>query len=210
MRPILICSTALITLGAALACASATAQNQPPMQRSTPATNAAQTQTPEPAGQTGAARAGSSKTGMLQQNQALGLLSVINKAEINAGQLAAKQATGASAKNYAQLMIKEHTDNEAKLMAWKPDMSSAPAKAKMAEAKAEAAALAKKQGRDFDMAYLQAMVMDHEKALKALDSKIIPAATDPAVVAFLKETRTHVAAHLQQAQALVTSGGKSN
>lgn len=210
MRPTLLCSTTAVILGAALACGSAAAQTQPPMQRSTPATSAAETQNPEPAAQTGAARAASNKTGMLQQNQALGLLSVINKAEINAGQMAAKQATGAPAKGYAQMMIKEHTDNEAKLMAWKPDMSSAPAKAKMTEAKAEAAALAKKQGRDFDLAYLQAMVMDHEKALKALDTKIIPAATDPAVVAFLKETRAHVAAHLQQAKALVASGGKAN
>lgn len=138
----------------------------------------------------------------IEQSQALGLLSVINQAEINAGQLAASRAAGADTKRYGQFMVKEHTDNQAKLNKWPADTSSPLAQAKAEEAKAEAAALGALRGADFDAAYLKAMVMDHRKALAALDGTLIPAAEDPAVEAFLKETRTHVAAHLKQAEML--------
>lgn len=150
------------------------------------------------------------KPATLSQSQALGLLSTINQAEIGAGHLAASRASGSGTKQYAQLMIKEHTENDAKLKPWKPDVSSPAAKAKAAEAKTEAARLSTLNGSAFDMAYLKSMVADHRKALQTLDTQVIPAATDPAVAAFLKDTRVHVAAHLNQAEALHSNAGKAN
>ena len=138
----------------------------------------------------------------LGQRQALGVLSAINQAEINAGQLALSRAQQAATRQYAQTMVKEHSDNQQKLAAWQPDTTSAPAQAKAVEAQAEAAALARQQGAAFDAAYLQAMVADHRKALDTLDRVILPAASSADVRAFLKETRGHVANHLAQAQRL--------
>ena len=47
------------------------------------------------------------------------------------------------------------------------------------------------------------MVRDHQSALQILDSTLLPATRDPAVIAFLKTTRSHVQDHLQQAQQLL-------
>lgn len=155
-----------------------------------------------PSPSSSAASTANAPSGELRQQQALGVLSAINQAEINAGQLALSRAQTEPARQYAQAMIRSHTENEKMLAAWKPDRSSAPAQAKTAEAKAEAAALARHQGAAFDSAYLQAMVKDHRKALQTLDDSLLPAATDAEVRAFLQKTRGHVADHLAQAERL--------
>lgn len=147
--------------------------------------------------------------GMLNQSQALGVLSVINRAEINAGQMASAKGQGAETKRYGQAMVKAHTENDAKLKQWRPAPSSPQAQQMDAHAKTEAAKLSSLQGAAFDTAYINAMVMDHRKALDTLDTMIVPAAKDAAVVAFLKETRMHVADHLKQAQALQGAMGKT-
>lgn len=141
------------------------------------------------------------QAGMLDQSQSLGVLSAINRAEITAGQMASTKGQGAETKRYGQAMVKAHTENDAKLKQWRPAPS--PQAQQMTDhAKAEAAKLSALQGAEFDAAYINAMVMDHRKALDTLDTMLIPAAKDAAAVAFLKETRMHVADHLKQAQAL--------
>ena len=155
-----------------------------------------------PAPSSSAASTANAPSGELRQQQALGVRSAINQAEINAGQLALSPAPTEPARQYAQTMIRAHTENEKMLAAWKPDRSSAPAQARTTEAKAEAAALARHQGAAFDSAYLQAMVKDHRKALQTLDDSLLPAATDAQVRAFLQQTRGHVADHLAQAERL--------
>lgn len=191
MRTMLPTSLGLVLLGAAALPANAQAPVQPTTAPSATAPDA--------------------RKAMLGQDEALGMLSVINQAEINAGKLAASRAESAEVKEYAQAMVKEHTDNQAKLKQWKADAEHPAAKAKMEEAKAEAARLSALKGAAFDTAYIKAMVTDHRKALMALDEKLIPAAKDAPVKAFLQDTRTHVAAHLKQAEALqagAAPGGK--
>lgn len=182
MRTTIATSLALILLGSAALVAQAQAPVQP-------------TTAPSPT-------APVAKKVMLEQDDALGILSVINQAEINAGKLATTRAESAGVKKYAQAMIKEHSDNQAKLTQWNADANHPAAKAKTEEAKAEAARLSALTGAAFDAAYIKAMVADHRKALMALDEKLIPAAKDAPVKAFLQDTRTHVAAHLKQAEAL--------
>ncbi|AWH18440.1 hypothetical protein C1922_14610 [Stenotrophomonas sp. ZAC14D2_NAIMI4_7] len=137
------------------------------------------------------------------QASALGLLSAVNNGEINTGQLALSQATDARTKRYAQHMIDEHTKNNSKLGVWPVDARSAPAQAKTAEAERTLVVLKQAKGPTFDGAYLKTMVRDHQSALQILDSTLLPATRDPAVIAFLKTTRSHVQDHLQQAQQLL-------
>lgn len=176
-------------LGAALALPTlAGAQSQP-----TPSTSA--TEQPQQLRQSRGADSA--------QASALGVLSAINTGEINAGRLAVTQASDARTQRYAQHMIDEHTDNNLKLARWEADVMAPPAKAKAAEATRTLAMLQQAKGAAFDGAYLKTMVRDHQAALRALDSSLIPAAHDAAVSDFLKTTRTHVADHLQQAQQLL-------
>ncbi|EGD10090.1 hypothetical protein XVE_1572 [Xanthomonas vesicatoria ATCC 35937] len=136
------------------------------------------------------------------ERAALGTLSAINVGEINAANLALQKQVQGGVRDYAMRMVKEHTDNNQKLEKWQPNTSAADAKAQMAKAKTEAAALQKLDGTAFETAYVTAMVKDHTDALAALDKKLIPAAKTPDVLAHLQTTRHHVADHLAAAKAL--------
>ncbi|WP_295945048.1 DUF4142 domain-containing protein [uncultured Xanthomonas sp.] len=172
------------------------------MQQQTPSTSAAQTST----GMQGAQGA---RASALDEKQALGVLSAINTSEINAGNLALQKQVKGPVRDYAMLMVKEHSDNNAKIAPWGPDAKAAPAQQQMQKAKAEAGKLQALDGDRFEQAYVMAMVKDHQAALQMLDSTLIPAAKTPDVAAHLRTTRTHVAEHLAKAQQLQSAGAPS-
>ncbi|KAB7774084.1 DUF4142 domain-containing protein [Xanthomonas sp. LMG 12462] len=172
------------------------------MQQQTPSTSAAQTST----GMQGAQGA---RASALNEKQALGVLSAINTSEVNAGNLALQKQVKGPVRDYAMLMVKEHSDNNAKIAPWGPDAKAAPAQQQMQQAKAEAGKLQALDGDRFEQAYVMAMVKDHQAALQMLDSTLIPAAKTPDVAAHLRTTRTHVAEHLAKAQQLQSAGAPS-
>lgn len=141
------------------------------------------------------------------QTQALGVLSAINQSEIAAGQLAEKKIASGPVRDYAARMVKEHSENDRKAQAWSPDRDAPAAKAQAAKGKQELARLSGLEDDAFRNAYVKAMVKDHTEALDALDHKLIPAAKDAQVRAFLQETRAHVAAHLAAAKQLLADDG---
>ncbi|MFN7117887.1 MAG: DUF4142 domain-containing protein [Saprospiraceae bacterium] len=57
-------------------------------------------------------------------------------------------------------------------------------------------------GKDFERAYMDAMVRDHQEALNMLDNQLIPAAQNEALRNHLTETRQHVSMHLERARAI--------
>lgn len=174
----------------ALAIATAHAQTTAPARTPDPA--------PRPAGAPAAKPS---------QAQALGVLSAINQSEIAAGQLAEKKIASGPVRDYAARMVKEHSDNDRKAQAWSPDRDAPAAKAQAAKGKQELARLSGLEDDAFRNAYVKAMVKDHTEALDALDHKLIPAAKDAQVRAFLQETRAHVAAHLAAAKQLLADDG---
>ncbi|WP_295927276.1 DUF4142 domain-containing protein [uncultured Xanthomonas sp.] len=172
------------------------------MQQQTPSTSAAQTST----GMQGAQGA---RASALNEKQALGVLSAINTSEINAGNLALQKQVKGPVRDYAMLMVKEHSDNNAKIAPWGPDAKAASAQQQIQKAKVEAGKLQAMDGDRFEQAYVMAMVKDHQAALQMLDSTLIPAAKTPDVAAHLRTTRTHVAEHLAKAQQLQSAGAPS-
>lgn len=168
------------------------------------AAGTAQAQTPPDQPQTSSPTRVATKapTSALTQAQALGVLSAVNQAEIGAGQLAERKVANGPVRDYAARMVKEHGDNDRKLQAWKPDRTSPLAAAQAQKGKQELAKLSPLEEDAFRKAYIEAMIKDHTAALDTLDHKLIPAAQDAQVRAFLQETRTHVAAHLEAAKRL--------
>jgi len=72
----------------------------------------------------------------------------------------------------------------------------------------EASKLSKLQGQDFDRAYMDYMVKDHEKDVKEFN-KMAQNAKDPDVKAFAQQTAPTLEEHLQMAQnADAAVGGK--
>ena len=61
------------------------------------------------------------------------------------------------------------------------------------------------QGKQFDTAYVNAMVSGHQFALNLIDQKLMQTAQSPEMKKFMMETRATVAMHLACAQKLQKS-----
>jgi putative membrane protein len=128
-------------------------------------------------------------------------------AEISAGQLASSKATNADVKAFAQHMVEDHTKANAELKTLadskKVEVPSEPSTV----AKGKAKLLESKSGGDFDKAYVDAMVKDHDKAVKAF-AKSANEAEDADVKAFAAKTLPTLEGHLKMAQDLQAKIGK--
>jgi putative membrane protein len=136
---------------------------------------------------------------------AIAMVMAVNEHEIEAATIAQGKDIGDAAMGYAEKMAVEHGRNQekAQALAGAGPVGSAELTA-LKEAKAASRAqLARLDGTAFEDAYIDAMVKDHEEVLLKLDQQWIPAAADPAVLSHLKETREHVAQHLDEARAIL-------
>lgn len=105
----------------------------------------------------------------------------VNTMEIDLGNTAMRRAGGQAVKSYGEMLVKDHTESNNKLVAlakragetiprYKPD--TAIEKQQHAAAKRNAAELEKLSGAAFDREYLRMMVSGHERELAKIDVKI--------------------------------------
>ncbi|MBN6152242.1 DUF4142 domain-containing protein [Xanthomonas sp. AmX2] len=132
----------------------------------------------------------------------LGVLNAINNHEIDSGRLAVEKKVDTPVRDYAEMMIKEHSANKQATDKLMPDSDDAKVSAQLKKSEAELRSLRGLDGAAFQKAYVQAMVKGHQEALTLLDDQLIPSAKTNAVVAHLKMTREHVAQHLEAAKKL--------
>jgi putative membrane protein len=132
--------------------------------------------------------------------ETVGLLSVINQNEINSSQSAVNQARNAQVKEFANMMVREHSDNLTQTQALGITASENNDAQKMREkGQKEVEKLGSKDIEDFDKAYMKNMVKDHEEALKVIDKKIASTQNDQ-LKSHLMKTREHVSNHLNEAK----------
>ena len=141
----------------------------------------------------------------LTDGQIVGIVQLVNQAEINNGKQASSRATSVAVKSYARMMVTDHeqmhkdTDKLADNLKISEDDS--PAKQKYSKAAdVELDSLKSFKGAAYDKAYIDAAVSDHQEVLNALDKELIPGAVNPSLKAALQTARGKVAAHLQKAQ----------
>lgn len=137
----------------------------------------------------------------------------LNKMEIDINKEAAKKATSQGAKDYANMLVKDHTENDKSLMDLaKKTKQTIPAekpasdveKQEKAEDKKMAAKLKTMKGADFESQYLQMMVAGHEKELAKIDANI--AKVENAELAdALKATKPVLQHHADEAKKLQTN-----
>jgi putative membrane protein len=78
-----------------------------------------------------------------------------------------------------------------------------PALAAMkAKSKAKREELSALPADAFERAFINAMVQDHTEVLAKIDNELLPNATDAEVARHLRDTRTHIAKHLEHAKKL--------
>lgn len=122
-------------------------------------------------------------------------------AEVELGKLAASKATNAEVKQFAQMMVSDHTkaNAELKTLAAKknvvlPTEMSSSHKSTMED-------LNKLTGAEFDKAYVDAMVEDHEDDVELFQDKSEDS-SDPDVKAFATKTLPTLKKHLDTIKAI--------
>lgn len=130
-----------------------------------------------------------------------------NQIDIDAGQLAASQATSEDVKTFARLMVTDHTgvnkaatDLAAKLKVTPQDNPTS--QSLKADGDKSLANLKTLKGAAFDKAYIDREAAYHQQVIDALDKTLIPGATNSELKALLVKVRPAFVAHLEHAKRL--------
>lgn len=142
----------------------------------------------------------------------------VNKGEVDQAKLAVRKAKDAQVKAFAQEMITQHGQllNSDKRMLSAQNITPEPnAAVNQLESQAQSSlsSLSSKTGSDFDKAYIDLQVQEHQQVLNTLDNEILPAARNATFKQDLQTMRNHVQMHLQRAQAIqsrLQGGGTGN
>jgi putative membrane protein len=136
-----------------------------------------------------------------------------NQVDIDAGKLAASQASSAEVKAFGKQMVTDHTgvnkaaaDLAAKLKVTPQDNPTSQSLKTGGEK--NIANLKKLQGAAFDKAYVDNEVTYHQQVIDALDKTLIPSATNAELKALLVKVRPAFVAHLEHAKKIQASLGK--
>ena len=139
----------------------------------------------------------------LADPQIAAITAAANSAEIEQGRLARDKARDPRVRDFAAMMVDHH--GEAQRDQQKLSVEPAPnAESKRMQADANDAlkSLKEKQGKEFDRAYLQLQINEHRKVLRALNDRLLPAAKDSRLEAYLENIKPKVESHLAQAERL--------
>lgn len=140
--------------------------------------------------------------GATDDSLALGLLAAVNEHEIAAGQQAESKKVSAPVLAYAQMMIKQHGENLTQTKALGTLASTPEVQAMKDKGKSDLDALGQKNGKDYEAAYIDAMVDGHIEALGLIDGRLLSLASVGPVKEHLIATRGHVVTHLEEAKKL--------
>ena len=140
--------------------------------------------------------------GVLTQGQAVAMVEAVDKHEIAAAEQAKGKKVTLDVANYADMLHREHSKNLEAGQKLGVSESSPEIAAMEEKGRADLAGLDGKSGRDYEKAYVDAMVKGHQEALSLIDTRLLPAATDENVRTFLNTSGDHVAMHLERGKAL--------
>lgn len=143
-------------------------------------------------------------TNKYSEGEALAWLMTVNKNEIAAGKLALSKKMDIKVKKYAELMVKEHTENLKQTQQLSAALNIKPIYSESVNdlkenGKNELETLKPLTGIDFMKAYINAMVKGHQEVLNRLDQYISSNDTSIKLESHLKETKGHVETHLEKA-----------
>ena len=137
-----------------------------------------------------------------------------NQVDVDAGTLAAENASNADVRTFAKTMVTDHTavnraavDLATRLQVTPQDNPTS--QALKAGGDKNIAALKKLKGKAFDKAYIDQEVAYHQQVLDALDKVLIPGASNAELKALLVKVRPAFAAHLDHAKHQQTAFGKN-
>jgi putative membrane protein len=124
-----------------------------------------------------------------------------NDGEILTSEPALEKATAPAVRDFAQLMVHDHTAANEQLRHVGVEPQENDLSRQLTGSAAETVqALATYSGAQYDRAYMDAQIAMHRYTLNALDNTLIPAARRRHLINTLKQIRETVASHLEQAE----------
>jgi putative membrane protein len=153
--------------------------------------------------------------GALTEPAIFGALSAANAHEIEISQLALEKSKNKDVKKFAKMMVDHHTkmqaegDKAAGKLSITPE-DTADVKTLKDDSRTALERLRGLDGKEFDSAWADQMVQDHEKVLTMIDNQILPAASaNDDIQKLVKGARPKIESHLAQARKLSTKLGGS-
>lgn len=136
-----------------------------------------------------------------------------NQVDIDAGQLAATRAEAPEVKEFARLMVTDHTSVNEAATALVTELNVTPEKSATSDSLQKGgddtqAQLKTLEGSAFDRAYIDNEVAYHQTVIDALDQTLIPNASNAQLKALLVKVRPAFVAHLEHARQLQAKLGK--
>jgi putative membrane protein len=133
-----------------------------------------------------------------------------NQVDIDAGKLATSSAKSKDVKEFAQLMITDHTAVNGSAVALVTKLNVTPEDNETSQSLKKGgddnlANLRKLHGDQFDRAYVDHEVVYHQAVLDALDKTLVPNAKNAELKALLVKTRPAFVAHLDHAKGIQAS-----
>lgn len=119
--------------------------------------------------------------------------------EIQAGNLAQQMGMAKDVKDYGAMMVKDHTEAADKLKALAASKNITLPTTLSPDAQKTVDDLQKKQGKDFDKAYIDQMISDHKKVISAFEDES-KNGSDADIRAFADNTLHTLRHHLDEAE----------
>lgn len=141
------------------------------------------------------------------ERASLASIAAIDKDEILLSILASNKKPNSGVADFAKMMIDQHGSNLTQILEMASSLNAFPliggnAEKLKEQGTKEMMALAGLQGKEFDTAYVDAMVKGHEGALNLIDQHLIKTAKSEEVKKFLTDTKVAVEHHLEEAKKL--------
>ena len=152
----------------------------------------------------------STKTGSAQtqkDGEIIAILIAVDKNEIAAAKEALKKETTSAIKQYAQMLKTQHTQNLNETLKLSKQIDIAPIDTATVISLQQDGAkglvtLSSLKGKDFEKAYINAMVTGHTDVLKMIDDDLLKNVSNPSLKKFLLATRPHIESHLLQGKTI--------
>lgn len=142
-----------------------------------------------------------------QNGEILAILMTVDNNEIAIAKETLTKEMTPAIKKYAEMLEKQHTQNLNKAMEVSKKTGIAPVdtetvKSLQQDGAKGLATLSGLNGKEFDNAFINAMVSGHTAVLKMIDDTLLTNASNPAIKKFVQETRPHIAFHLKAGEVI--------
>ncbi len=148
-----------------------------------------------------AAPAGSGLDSSTTPAAILSQMNVANTIEIQLARIASRKATSPEVKRVAEKLAVDHSKNRQRVRALGqtlnvPVTPAAGGDVSAADSIAMPADLQGKTGAEFDQAFVEYEIRDHENSIRKIQSQLLPAAQDPRIKTYLLKTVAEMQGHL--------------